>query len=119
LRDRLEALQRLNTPIKDFRLIGGGAKSSLWRQIVCDAMGIKAFRTAADDSSFGAALLAGVGVGIFKNMEKAAKRCVEVVEVLEPNLENYEKYAKIFDVYQKMYNDLIESHKLLYKILKE
>jgi len=119
LRDRLEVLQRLNIPIKDFRLIGGGAKSSLWGQIVRDVMGIRAFRTAADDSSFGAALLAGVGVGIFKNMEEAVKRCVKVVDVLTPNPENYEKYTKIFEVYQKTHKDLIESYKLLYKILKE
>ena len=119
LRDRLEALQRLDIPIKNFRLIGGGVKSRLWRQIVCDVMGIKAFRTAADDSCFGAALLAGVGVGIFENMEEAVKRCVKVVEVLTPNPENYKKYTKIFEVYQKMHNDLMESYKLLYKVLKE
>jgi len=116
LRDRLEALKNLGVPIKDFRLIGGGAKSPLWRKIVCDVMGVKIFKTLVDDASFGAALMAGIGVGIFGNIKEAVEKGVKIVDILTPDLENHRKYSEIFRIYQKTHNDLMESYRLLHQI---
>lgn len=115
----IKELESLGVKIKDFRIIGGGARSPLWRQIVCDMVGMKLLRPQIDDSSFGTALIGGIGVGLFKNVEEAVIRCVKYLDVIEPNFENHEIYVKLFGVYQKLSEDLDGASKLLHDILQE
>lgn len=56
-------------------LTGGGMKSPLWRSIVCDVLDVKA-SIAKADSLLGAAMMVGIGVGIYHNGEDAIKKCV-------------------------------------------
>jgi len=115
----VKELETLGVKVKDFRIIGGGARSPLWRQIVCDTVGMKLLRPKFDDSSFGTALVGGIGIGLFKTVEEAVNRCVQYVEVLEPNPKNHEVYMKLFEVYRKVSEDLDEASKLLHRILQE
>ncbi|NJM42419.1 MAG: xylulokinase, partial [Anaerolineae bacterium] len=66
LRDCLSAVKDTGAPVNELRVIGGGAKIKLWRQILCDVLGQPLLKPNVEDASFGAALLAGVanGVGI-------------------------------------------------------
>ena len=89
-------------------VIGGGAKSEVWKQIVADALGITLIETKQNDSSFGSAMCAGVAVGFFTDLENAVKTCNEIVGVVEPNPENSEKYAKIYKKYKKISNFYLE-----------
>lgn len=115
----VKELETLGVKIKDFRIIGGGAGSPLWRQIVCDTVGMKLLRPKIDDSSFGTALIGGIGVGLFKTVEEAVNRCVQYVDVLQPNLRNHETYVKLFEVYRMISEDLDEASKLLHHVLQE
>jgi xylulokinase len=99
LRDCLEALRRHGFSVRQAVPIGGGAKSPLWRQILAAVLGVPLRRVAVTDSSFGSALLAGVGVGLFASAEEAVRRCVRVLEVVEPDPALAERYEALFPLY--------------------
>lgn len=83
-------------------LIGGGAKSPLWCQIISDVFGMPVNRPLIDDSSFGGALLAGVGVGLFPDEITAVRQCNRNKSRYEPNMKNHDFYVKLFGLYQKV-----------------
>ena len=86
----------------DIRIIGGGAKSELWCQIVSDVFGLEVKYPKNAESSYGGALLAGVGVGEFDNEIIVGDSCVQIVKTYLPNMENHEKYMKFFSVYREI-----------------
>lgn len=97
-------LESKGIKISSATIIGGGAKSRVWRQIVADCLGIKLIRadSQSNDSSLGAAMLAGIAVGFFKDEKDAVNKCsVKIGETL-PDLENNNKYAEIFKKYKKI-----------------
>lgn len=83
-------------------VIGGGAKSDLWRQIVSDALGLTLITTENNDSSFGSAMIAGVKAGFFKDLDDAIKTCSVVKNKTVPNPENTKKYQDLFIKYKKI-----------------
>ena len=89
-------------------VIGGGAKSSVWRQIVADALDLTLVRTENNDSSFGSAMCAGIYAGFFEDFDSASAVCKKVVGTTEPIPENTEKYAKIYKKYKKISDFLVE-----------
>jgi xylulokinase len=111
-------LETLGVDVKDFRIIGGGARSALWRQIVCDMVGKKLILPKIDDSSFGTALVGGLGVGLFKSVEEAVQKCVQDIDVIQPNFKNHEIYLQIFEVYKKVSEDLDDASKTLHHVLQ-
>ncbi len=79
LRDTFEIFKQMKVPVETIRLGGGGARSSLWRQIQADVYGHEVEMVAAEEgAAYGAALLAGVGSGIWPSVDAA---CVVVVRV--------------------------------------
>ena len=113
LRDCLEALRRHGFTVREAVPIGGGAKSPLWRQILAGVLGLPLRRVAVTDSSFGSALLAGVGVGVFASAADAARRCVRVLEVVEPDPALVEVYEALFPVYAETQRALVPiNHRL-------
>ncbi len=83
-------------------VIGGGAKSAVWRQIVADTLGITLVQTACNDSSFGSAMCAGIAGGAFADFDEAKAVCQKIVGETKPIDENTEKYQKIFGKYKKI-----------------
>jgi xylulokinase len=102
LLDAQEVISEMGLSLQDARLIGGGAKSPLWRRIVADVMDMPIMVPKAGDASYGTALIAGVGVGIFPDVRTAAERCVQFEEPLTPNPENAQQYRKYFEIYKKI-----------------
>lgn len=106
LRDCFRTIVDMRLPVDEIRLIGGGAKSDLWAQIVADIFGRPMVRPAGCDASFGAALLAGVGVGRFASEAEAVERCVRVRDVIEPKAENQGRYDRLFLLYCAIHDAL-------------
>jgi xylulokinase len=115
LNDCYKIAQAMNPNIVDVRLIGGGAKSNLWCQIVSDVIGVPVLRPKNDDSSFGGALLAGVGEGVFRSEIEASKICVKVEKELQPNWDNHTRYCKFFEVYRDVVTSLESCYAKLYE----
>ena len=115
LRDCMLLLEEIGMPqTGDIRLIGGGARSSLWRQIVCDVLGRRAVEPRVHESSFGGAMLAGVAVGVFEDAAAAVSQCVKMSNATEPNMKNHDSYKALFDIYketqemlQRSYNKMV------------
>jgi len=106
LRDCFRTIEDMALSVGEIRLIGGGAKSTLWSQIISDIFARPVVRPAGCDASFGAALLAGVGVKLFANEAEAVRQCTRTRDVIEPNAETAETYAKLFPLYCRIHNNL-------------
>ena len=67
--------------------MGGTAKGDIWRQIMANIYGMKINNTKniTECASMGAAIIGGVGIGLFKDF-KYAKRFIEVETVNEPDM---------------------------------
>ena len=77
-------------------LTGGGMKSALWRSIVCDVLDVNG-SIAQADSLLGAAMMAGIGVGVYQNGKDAIKKCVTC------NQGNIRRDPRATAYYQKAY----------------
>lgn len=97
--------------IEKISFVGGGAKSPLWRSILADVFNRTIVKFKRDDSSLGAAMLAGVALGVFGSHEEAVKKCAAVDCVTEPNPENVEKYKKLFPLYVEIHDDLAATYR--------
>jgi xylulokinase len=94
--------------IKEVSFVGGGAKSPLWRSILANVLNKPILKNEKDDSSFGSAMLAGVGIGVFSSHEDAISKSVHLSEVVLPNAEEAEIYEKQFVYYKKVHDSLAE-----------
>lgn len=102
-----KTLEGLGIPLSgQAAIIGGGAKSSLWRQITADCLGIELVKTVNSDSSLGSAMLAGVATGVFATCHDAVKACIMAESSTVPIAENTEEYAKIFEEYTAVHDAL-------------
>ena len=119
LRDCFRTIVDLGLPVNDIRLIGGGAKSKLWSQIISDVFARPVIRPAGCDASFGAALLAGVGTGIFADEAEAVQRCTHVHDVVQPNPEAVRVYSKLFPMYVRIHDGLANAYSDLTGLLEE
>jgi xylulokinase len=88
-------------------LIGGGAKSLLWNDIMCNIYRkpVMIHKHPREATSLGAAIAAGVGVGIFKDFSSAADT-IEYSRILEPDTDKVEEYKKFYSIYLMMYPQL-------------
>ena len=108
MRDCLEEIKRQNISVDQYRLIGGGAKGKLWRQILADVLGVPLTVTRSNDSSLGSAMLAGVAVGMFRDYEESIRKCVSVVDTVLPDPENQRIYDKGFAAYRGIQQAMAE-----------
>ena len=76
----------MNVPVTTIRLGGGGARSPLWRQIQADVYGHNVEIVEAEEgAAYGAALLAGVGAGLWPTVDAACSATVRVASSVHPN----------------------------------
>jgi xylulokinase len=104
LKDTLTIFQDLGIPVRSIRVGGGGARSPLWRQIQADVYGQPVETVAAEEgAAYGAALLAGVGAGIWRTVDeacgsvvRAAHRTVPQPAVQTTLEDSYKRYRRIY-----------------------
>ena len=106
IRDCMRAVEALGEPVRQFSLIGGGAKSRLWQQILCDVVGQPLTRPQVEDAAFGSALLGGVAVGVFADWHTAVKTCARMGQTLQPDPATHELYDQYFTLYRAIAEDL-------------
>jgi xylulokinase len=103
LRDALELLRALDVRIDQVRVSGGGARSSLWRQILADVFATEIVTTnGTPGAGFGDALLAGVGIGVYGSVAEACEQVIRVVAGCRPGSavgtygEAYARYRALY-----------------------
>ena len=89
------------------RAMGGSANSLLWTQIKSDITGKPIVVPSSDTATtLGAAILAGVGVGMYKSFEEAVGQTVKVKRRHEPNPAHREVYERNYRIYLELYEQL-------------
>src|SRR5207245_6605673 len=85
LRDSFAIFEELQVPVTNIRLGGGGARSPLWRQIQADVYAHSVEIVEAEEgAAYGAALLAGVGAGLWPTVDAACGATVRVASRVNP-----------------------------------
>ncbi len=103
LRDSLELTRALGLQVTQLRVSGGGARSALWRQILADVFDTEiALVNVPEGAAFGAALLAGVGVRVYEDLQDACARTVRTIEQTNPDADT-QKYAAYYPIYRALY----------------
>lgn len=107
LRHNLETAEKAGAEADILRAMGGSANSLLWTQIKSDITG-KAMAVPASDTAttLGAALLAGVGTGFYKDYEEAVSQTVKVTRIHHPDPEKKAVYDKNYETYLELYRSL-------------
>jgi len=102
LKDTFTLFSELEIPVTSIRLGGGGARGPLWRQIQADVYGHPVDLLEAEEGgAFGAALLAGTGIGAWPSVEAACEATVRIAETIQPKSADamqaaYSEYRKIY-----------------------
>ena len=87
--------------------MGGAANSKLWTQIKADVTGKKIVVPMSDTATtLGAAILAGIGCGVYGSYDEAVSRTITITRVHEPDMEKHEQYKKYMELYLELYDDL-------------
>ncbi len=114
LKDSLELMKDKGVKIKEIKATGGGAKSRIWQQILADILGEEInLLNAEEGPAFGAALIAGVGVGVYSSFAEAVNRIIKVKKTILPRIQNTERYNHCYQLYKKLYYSLKEDFKEL------
>ena len=109
LRHNLETAEAAGAKAGILRAMGGSANSRIWKQIKADVTGCGIEVPASDTATtLGAAILAGVGTGVYQSFEEAAARTVSVKKTYTPNTELKAVYDSGYETYRKLYPALEE-----------
>jgi xylulokinase len=105
LKDSFSLIQQAGlSEIRQVRISGGGSRSALWRQILADVLDVElATVNTTEGAAYGAALLAGVGIGIWQGVPAACRAIIHVTGKNEPNKETAAIYADFYPRYRALY----------------
>ena len=105
----LKTAENAGVFVDELRATGGSANSVLWTQIKADICRKKILVTGSSaDTALGAALLAGLGSGYYKDEEEAVQATVRVRRTHTPSEIGLEQYEKNYTIYLKLYEQLKE-----------
>ncbi|HDJ67245.1 MAG TPA: xylulokinase, partial [Nitrososphaeria archaeon] len=104
LRIIMDVFEEQGIIIENMRVIGGGAKGRLWREIMANIYGkrIMVLKYLIEATSLGAAIAAGIGAKLYKDFS-VAERLNTVVDTSDPDPKLHEKYEKLYQFFKKLY----------------
>jgi len=104
LRHILDCLRGQGVKIDAMRLIGGGSKSAVWRQILADIYNLPILRVdlPAAATALGAAIAGGVGVGLYPDYS-VARDLIPVIEAEKPDPDTRVRYEALYDLFKQSY----------------
>jgi len=98
------------------RLTGGGARSSLWRQILADVLNLTVERAeCASGAALGAAFAAGVGTGLIADWS-GIESLVGFTGAAEPDAGRHARYREMFEIYRSLYPALLKQQHALARL---
>jgi xylulokinase len=110
LKDCFELISNLGIKAESLIISGGGAKSKLWRSIIADVFNaeIKTL-TCTEGAPYGAAILAAVGSGNYKNVNEACEKILKIDSKIEPDKKRASIYNDFYSIYKQLYPQLNNS----------
>jgi xylulokinase len=110
IRDMFEQWTSAGLSIRSLRIGGGATRSKLWNQIQADVYGrpVETLRV-GESAVLGAAILGGVGTGVFASIEEGVAAMVRVTDRLEPDPQRHRRYEDLYHAYVQTYEGLSSS----------
>jgi len=109
-RQNLDVMKEMGITFKEIVATGGGSTSPLWRQMIADVLNIPVTTIKNKEGpALGAAILAGVGVGLYPSVAEACKRIIKTNPAQEPIAENTRRYEQYYDLYCDLYPTMKDS----------
>ena len=120
MRDSLEIIRGLGVEVSEVFATGGGARSAFWRQMQADVYDADVSAIShAEGPAFGAAILAGVGAGVYGSCEEAADALIQTESRVEPNRAASETYRRGYETYRALYPALKPSFDAISALVEE
>lgn len=109
-----DILKEMGIQVQEMMICGGGGKSPVWRQMLADLYGCRVKTVyQSEGPALGAAILAGVGCGIYESVEKACEMLITSGSESRPDEEAGRKYREYHRLYRKLYENLKDSYREL------
>jgi xylulokinase len=114
--DMLKALEKgAEQEAREITAIGGGTRNEFWMQNKADIAGCPVVTLEIEEATaLGAAMLAGVGVGVYKDLQEAVKRVTKTGKRFEPNLSLVPLYAEFYEIYKEIHPALSQLNGKIY-----
>lgn len=105
LRDSFELVKSTGlSHLQQVRISGGGARSAIWRQILANVFDSELVTVnVTEGAAYGAAMLAGVGAGIWPDVDQACLACIQVTGSTQPQPEQVRLYSDYYNLYRQLY----------------
>jgi xylulokinase len=104
LKDTFTIFDEIRVPVERIRLGGGGARGSLWQQIQADVYAHEVdILKAEEGAAYGAAILAGVGSGVWKSVDEACDATVRVAKAVTPDKTSSATMQRGYQTYRRIY----------------
>ncbi|MGM9937103.1 MAG: xylulokinase [Candidatus Ornithomonoglobus sp.] len=114
LRDCVEVLREMDVTSESMAACGGGGSSPLWRGMLADTFNMPVTTvTSKEGPALGAAILAGVGAGVYPSVQEACRKVVKTKTEQAPDAAKSGEYDKFYQLYRKMYPALKDNYKAL------
>lgn len=114
IRDSFEVAKAIGVRIERSKLCGGGAKSPVWRRMLCNILNIPLDLPQTEQGpGYGGAMLAMVGTGLFASVRDCADALVQVKETILPDPALAEKYEKRYQQFKRIYPAVKDFYKNL------
>lgn len=113
LRHNIEMIQAEGVRAQRILGIGGGTKNLAWMQIISDIANVSiSIPEVQNGASYGDAIMAGVGVGLFKNLSEVASR-IRFKATIQPRPEFHQKYSQFYSIYRELY---VQTQDLMHRL---
>ncbi|MCL6088275.1 MAG: FGGY family carbohydrate kinase [Actinobacteria bacterium] len=113
----LKVILDMGIKIDEIIFVGGPSNSETWCQVVSDVTNRKVITVNVPEAAtLGNAVLAGVGVGIYKSFEEAIDKIIRVRKIYHPNENNHKIYTELYPLFIQIYEESLESFEKLAKV---
>jgi len=111
--------EQANFSLKRVVITGGGAKDKLWRQIICDVLGLPLEYVSNSDGAKGNAYFAGFSMGLFSNFNEMKQNWVQIDTFHSVDDAKHRIYEKYYDLYKKLYSAAEPLFESIYQLQKD
>lgn len=102
MRNLLELFESMGFSIQSYNAVGGGASSDAWLQLSADVIGKSFARPEVTEAgALGAAINAGIGLGIYRSPSEAVASAVRINRCFEPDANEHARYQDWFSLYKE------------------
>lgn len=102
IRDQLKLLTGVGAQANELRVSGGDTRLTTWNRIKADVIGIPVVTVPGDAAVTGVAMLAGLGAGIYRDVDDAIARCVRLSAPIEPDAATRAQYDDRFAAWREL-----------------